>query len=343
MIKLEEIAYTIFVFIFSGFLLSVYFGWAIYFIHQLVYLRRKRINLKYKETEENIHLRYHYKTEYYKFALMLTVISIEAFLFGMTAISNEIAKHLIVTNTNTTTSTSTSLIKTTILLTINALTVVSILATVSLLNILTTYVSYVCHSYTEFSPIKRKLRNLIILIVTLVLLTLLIVIGAVVTQLLAVILGTYEYIQFIKNSKQLYNLLKMRNRQLLLDNQYQEYQKQKKIVKRYALFTKLILVALAGFMTAFWVDILYTTIPSILAFQPIEAMIRISNNRAYIALYTTLKWTERTIIGISSGVFSITIIWITLVAIFENKNCANSAGLCGKRNKRADLMGPLLP
>ena len=328
---------------FSGFLLSIYYGWAIYFIRQLVYLRRKRINLKYKENEENFNLRYHYKTEYYKFALMLSITLIEAFIVGVTVLFWEIDQKIMQNNSSINETLSPSLIKSTVYITINSLTVVGGLATVSLLNILTVYMSYVCRSYTEFSPIKRKLRNLIILILMLILLTLLIVIGAVLTWLIGIIIGTYEYIQLIKNSKQLYNLLKKRYKQLLIDSQYQEYQKQKKIVNRYKWFTIFILVALAGFMISLWVNIPYTTITSILInSQHIEAIVRISNNEAYSAVYTTLKWTERTIVDISSGILSVNIIWMTLVAIFENKNCASLSRLFARKKKRA-IMKPLLP
>ena len=223
---------------FLCFVFPFYNGWIVYFIYQIVYFGRKRTNLEHKETEKNIYLRYRYRTEYYKYALMLAISVSELIIFVTIGIFKPLVFGLALNTSSVddVTFLAQNVVQFKISNTVNSLQNVTTSVALSLINILTIYMSYVCRSYTEFSPIKRKLRNTIILNLILTLLTLLTIIGILIVDLVTQILSVYEYIKLIKNSKQLYNLLKLRNENLLTED-YIMYQKQKKLVRRYKWFT----------------------------------------------------------------------------------------------------------
>ena len=330
---------------FLGFAFPLYNGWMVYFVYQLAYFGRKRINLEHKETEENIYLRYRYKTEYYKYALMLAISAIEFSIFVTIGILKPLVFGLALNanSVDNVTFLTQNVVQLTISNTVNSLQNVTTLVALSLINILTIYMSYVCRSYTEFSPIKRKLRNTIILNLILTLLTLLTIIGILIVDLVTQILSVYEYIKLIKNSIQLYNLLKLRNEKLLTED-YNVYQKQKMLVRRYKWFTIFNLVALFGFTCATLLITLYYIIFTtllLLGFDSYEKLKTIINSSTYIDTDSWICLIDL-IISISSfAIFSFNIIWITLVHVAENINYSIS-GSWRKRQKRTDLTERLL-
>ena len=304
-----------------------------YFIYKLVYFGRKRKKLRYNESEENFHLRYRYKTEYYKYALMLAISVIELIIFAIICIFKPLIDNLTL-DINHITHLTQNILDVIISNTVHSLQNVATVASFSLINILTIFMSYVCRSYTEFSPIKRKLRNTIILVVILILLTQLTIIGSLLTQWLAIVIATYEYIQIIKNSKQLYNLLENRNEQLLSED-YLAYQKQKKLVKRYKWYTIFNLVALIIFICVSLLSTLnYLTVIIIflLGFDSNENLTTIIESGMFQEAQRIILLIITITALFSLGIFSINIIWISLAHAAENLNYTIS-GLCRKRKK----------
>ena len=319
-------------------MLLMYLGWAVYFISQLVTYRRKRIHLKFQETEENRQLRYQYKTEYYKYVLMLLITLIEGIAVALIMAKDKYAFLHNILHTNKNSTLHHIVVKVTIITTINSLRFIAGLATVSFVNILTIYMSYVCRSYTEFSPIKKRIQNCSIVIILLLLLTLLTLVGAVLAQLFSIIIGIYEYIQLIKNSKFLYDLLKWRYRNLINDNQYYLYQKHKKLAVRYKWFTILLLIALFGFMIAMWLDWLEKMVSSIHQFSRFEPFIRMEK-RTYEIIITVIHYSMQLVLYISLGIYIINIMWITLTYFTHGKKWTISFR---KRRRNISLTEPLL-
>ena len=307
-----------------------------FFIYQLAYYRRKRINLNFKETEEKVHLKYQYKTEFYKFALLLVIALIEPFIF----ISSDFVMKIEVQQFNNQTYNGTNiwehnLIQSTLINAVISARSVAWLATVSLINILIIYMSFVCRSYTEFSLIKKRLQNFTLFIIVLLILSILTTIGAVIAQLIVLFSIIYQYIQLFRNSKRLYNLLKWRNENLFIERFYLLYRKYKKITQRYKWFTIFILIALFGFIIVLWIDVLDTVTSSMLALAPIEHLMDEINKGAYEEARAVFLMVKIIMNSISFGILFVQVIWITVCCITELES-NNMSVLCSRKRKKGE-------
>ena len=224
--------------------LILYIGWLIHLISQALHLRRLRRDVK----EENFEQKYRYKTEFYKYILLTTITLIEPLNFLMRTLA--FLFNQLVHNMNHSTSIVESLTPISIELTLKTLAYVFGLVLLSLLNILTIYLSYVILAYTEFSPVKRKIRNLAILASFLLLSTFVFIIGTLLVQFFTLFYAIYEYFQLIKNTKYLYRLLKSNYKSLIYEN-YSFCREYKYKARTYKCYMSILLVFFANVAAEF--------------------------------------------------------------------------------------------
>ena len=216
--------------------------------------------------------------------------------------------------------------------TLHTLPLVIGLASLCLLNTFTIYMLYVSRSYTEFSPIKRRLRNLILLIIFLLILTLLIVIGALVAKILVVIIGIYEYVQLISNSKHLYLSLK---RQYQNFSEYNLFRKHKNITLKYRRLTIVFLVFLSCCIMSYSLNS-FGSIIGLLVNNCIQ-LIGIQNRTIYIDIYQGFLSTAKLMLLIPTTILFLPFSILSLHS-FTRKGSMGAF----KIRKSSELLQPLI-
>ena len=204
----------------------IYAGWIAVILKRLLYLRKKRKELKTKnaQSEKITFLEYKYKSEYYKHILLLATILIENFTY-IPAVLNIASKHFF----------PKSIIAFNVEYILRGLSYVTCLVTLCMTNTIIIYMIHISRRYTEFSEIKKRIRRIIIKAVILIFLFL---IGlGLLSQILSTIYGSIEYIRIIKNSKYLYSILKEQYRDQICEGNYQVYKAQKYVANIYKWFS----------------------------------------------------------------------------------------------------------
>ena len=181
-------------------MLPIYIAWAVVIIKRSISVKSKLKQLKLNPTCSDPRLKYKYTTEYHKHLFILVTLIAETGIF-LPHIASQTVEILF----------AEYLIAKLLGYIIRGFSFIACLATLSLMNTTTEYVIYIRKGYTEFSEIKKKIRNLII---TLILLTFLTLFGLfTLSHFYIVIYLVFEYVRVLKNSKYLFILLQQQYRE----------------------------------------------------------------------------------------------------------------------------------
>ena len=308
--------------------LILYIIWLIYFISRFLTCRRLKCSIGDNESFE---VKYRSKTEYYKYALFITITLIEPLNFIPHAVGYGF--ELSVGDLNQTTSIRLTTVA--ITMTLKSFTYVIGLTTVSLINILTLYLIYVQLSYTDFRPIKRKLWKLLGLAVALVMTSFIVVAGALIVQIVCVLLFMYEFCQLVKNSKYLYRLLKSHYQNIIAEN-YSLYREHKNTATKYKWFTIIFLTATVIFALGYLGEILGSVFKLIVKFSP-ELHIRTDTAKLYKHVHIGISWSTSILLGVTGFVMLIGFFIVTMHFIIKYKS-----KVMFSRKTNSKLMDPLL-
>ena len=235
------LAYTIFIILVYPF----YVYWALYFLNEVIFVRRKIRGLLHRTpTLETINEIFKYTGNYYTYILVIVI----ALLEPISLIPAILSLLPFTWETGESANLHSSDMK--------ALAFISCMAVVTLYNLLTTHLIRVCKSDTRVQllpPIHNKLAILTLVILLLILLKLLLIdIPAVL--ILANIFSSYESFYLFKHSKQLYRMLKWRYQDMRYEEDYNLYRVHRRIALRYKYFNIPFLSALILLIVSGWLN-----------------------------------------------------------------------------------------
>ena len=305
----------------------IYTIWLIHLISRFLTFRTLRRSIGENEIFE---MKYRCKTEYYKYALFIVITIIEPLNF----IPHALAYGAKLSTLHMNQTTSVSLATFSICLSLKSSSYVFGLVTASLLNIITIYMSYVYHSYTEFGPLKRRLRNSVILAVVLMLSSFILVIGALIVQLVCILICIYEMNQLFKNSKYLYKLIRDHYQNLITEN-YSLYRKYKYTAKRYKWMTIILFIFGAMIVLSYSCDFLNSFLKLFIIFSSGRQTKTQTDMYRYIC-----KGIDRIsgiMIGITASFMLIIFFIVTIHFIIRNRSKEMSS-----RETKSRLREPLL-
>ena len=309
-----------FVVLFSAeiFILPFYTGWIVYFLSEIFNLKRRIRALVYRGPSSEPTRLYKCRGDYYKNILMFILAVIEPISLLPVIIS-------FIPNSTQQISNDFRL-----------LTFVLSFAIIFFFNTLTKHLINVCKSDYRIQllpPIQHRLVILALIMMILAVIKLAIQdFDNVIVQILCNIFASYEFYYIIKNSKQLYNLLKWRYEDMRLEPNYPLYKAHKRMALKYKYLTIYLMFGISFQIAAGWVDIPLTMFAYILR-TPIPL------NLDVLLAFKVLKWFNILLGALSSNpqflVVAVTLYYIAAV-------CMNRIGWRSGRNRIRYLVEPIL-
>ena len=236
------LAYTIFIILVYPF----YVYWALYFLNEVIFVRRKIRGLLHRTpTLETTNEIFKYTGNYYTYILVIVI----ALLEPISLIPANLSLLPLTWETGKPASLHSSDIR--------AITFILYLVLTTLYNLLTTHLIRVCKSDTRVQllpPIHNKLAILTLVILLLILLKLLLV-DILAVLILANIFSSYEIFYLLKHSKQLYRKLKWRYQDMRYEEDYNLYRAHRRIALRYKYFNIPFLSAVILLVVCGWLNI----------------------------------------------------------------------------------------
>ena len=233
--------------IFIILLYPFYVYWALYFLNEVVFVRRKIRGLLHRTpTLETTNEIFKYTGNYYTYILVIVIALLEPISFipinlSLLPFTWETGKPASLHSSD-----------------IRAITFISCMAVATLYNLLTTHLLRVCKSDTRVQllpPIHNKLAILTLVILLLILLKLLLI-DILAVLILANIFSSYEIFYLFKHSKQLYRMLKWRYQDMRYEEDNNLYRAHRRIALRYKYFSIPFLSAVILFIVVAWLDTL---------------------------------------------------------------------------------------
>ena len=314
-------------------ILPFYAGWIVYFLSEVVSLKRRILALVHRgPSSETTRLLYKYRGDYYKNILMCVIAVLESISLFPIVIS--ILPDIVLVDSKSS-SDFAELIQ--LANDLKLLTFVLSLVILFLLNTLTKHLINVCKSDYRIQLLPPIQHRLIIL--TLVLMLMAIVKLAIETldnliiEIVCNILACYEFYDIVKNSKQLYYLLKWRYEDMRYEFNLPLYRAHKRIAQKYKYLTIYLLFGISFIMAAGWVAILNDLLFDVLLYTHFPIYFD-----ELLAL-EVLKWFDR-VLGVICSSPQLLVVAVTLYYLAAV--CLNKLGWTADGNRIRYLQEPIL-
>ena len=265
------------------FILLFYACWILYFLNEIVFLRRKVRGLLHRgPTFETNHLLYKYRGDYYTYILVAIIALLEPISLIPAMLSPlpmseyfSFVDHFIPFKLASD---------------FRMMTYVLGYILLCIINLLTAHLIRVCKSDTRIQllpPIHNRLAILTLFILLLMLIKLLIEgVGNIIIELLVSLFISHELFRFYKNSKQLYYLLKWRYEDMRYEANYPLYRAHRRIALRYKYVTMYLIFGLFVQNISSWVGTTFNILSALLLYPIVPIHIPTS----VIFPFTILKW-----------------------------------------------------